>query len=292
MIHPYASRAYAVGLAGEEAVAVPEWETYIVRRPIAGGGCDAIGVYPLAVFGRGADLAGGLESLADAGLVSVVLVPDPLRHEPAQLRTAFSLCRPFKTHQVIDLVRGPYDPSKHHRERIRRGLRRCRMEVVQLGTVLETWRGLYAGLVTRREIAGVAAFSDAYFHALASEPALTAFAAFVEDECVGMTLWFAADGVVYNHLTASNALGYANGANFALYDTAIAHFAGQGPMNLGGGAGFSDADDGLAAFKRGFANSQVQAHLCGAILDPARYARLSGPQSTDFFPAYRAPRQA
>ena len=53
-----------------------------------------------------------------------------------------------------------------------------------------------------------------------------------------MTLWFEHDGVVYNHLTASNASGYANGANFALYGAAIDHFAGAGVMNLGGGAGF------------------------------------------------------
>ena len=61
-----------------------------------------------------------------------------------------------------------------------------------------------------------AAFSDAYFRMLAETPALAAFAALVDGECAGMTLWFAADGVVYNHLTAANALGYANGASFAL----------------------------------------------------------------------------
>ena len=103
-----------------------------------------------------------------------------------------------------------------------------------------------------------------------------------------MTLWFEHAGVVYNHLTASNAAGYANGANFALYAAAIDHFAGAAVMNLGGGAGFEDdPDDGLAAFKRGFANAETRALLCGAVLDAERYAALRAGRQTAFFPAYR-----
>ena len=104
-----------------------------------------------------------------------------------------------------------------------------------------------------------------------------------------MTVWFAHQGVVYNHLTASDATGYANGANFALYDAAISHFSGDGVVNLGGGAGFADdPENGLAVFKRGFSNAETQALLCGAVLDPARYAQLSvGKSPLGFFPAYR-----
>jgi hypothetical protein len=286
--HPYASALY-VGALGHigRPIDVPEWSTPVLARDVPGGGKDAIGPYPMTTMAADADLEGGLARLAGAGLVSLVLVADPLSGpRPEQLAAVFPLCRPFKTHYLIE---GAATPSKHHRDRIRRGLRRCRIETVALADHLDGWAGLYAGLVERRTIGGAADFTPAYFQALAREPRLVAFAAYVGGDLAGMTLWFAHAGVVYNHLTASNAIGYANGANFALYDAAIAHFAGSGVINLGGGAGFRDnPDDGLAAFKRGFANGETRAHLCGAVLDPARYADLSaGRPSTGFFPAYR-----
>jgi hypothetical protein len=251
-----------------------------------------MGIYPMQVFGRGADVRSGLARLAADGLVSLVLVPDPLLCHPADLAREFAVCRPFKPHYLVDLALGPFNPSKHHRERVRRGLRRCRLERVSLAERLDDWRALYAGLVNRHAITGPAAFSDAYFRMLAEAPEVEAFAAFVGDDCAGMTLWFAAEGVVYNHLTASNVLGYANSATFALYDAAIDHFSGQGVINLGGGAGAATtADDGLAAFKRGFANNEITAHVCGAILDPQAYAALSAGRRPDtaYFPDYRAP---
>lgn len=279
----YASRAYAEGLSHVgRSVEVPEWRGFVLERSIPAGGRDAIGPYPLTVLPKDADIAGGLSRLASRGLVSVVLVPDPL--QGADL-SAFPVRRPFKTHQLID---GPFDPSKHHAERIRRGHRRCRVERRRLADHLEDWRRLYAGLVERRSVGGAADFPDSYFVMLAGQPDLEAFVAEIGSEVVAMTLWFACEGVIYNHLTASNAAGYANGASFALYDAAIQHFAGRGVVNLGGGAGHADDPaDGLAAFKRGFANREVAAEICGAVLDEGRYAALSAGKATGFFPAYR-----
>jgi hypothetical protein len=289
--HPYACALYALALADMGSrVDVPEWETFVLSRTIPGKDSrDLSGAYPLAALSPDADIEGGLDRLKASGFVSLVLVPDPLRGPARQtLSDTFDLCRPFKTHQLVDTTRS-YEPSKHHRDRIRRGMRRCDVRVVRLADHLACWTALYAGLAEKREIRGAAAFSDGYFQALARDERMTAFAAFVDEALVAMTIWFAHDGAVYNHLTASNALGYANGANFALYDTAITHFRGRGTINLGGGAGFADdPDDGLAAFKRGFANTTVEALLCGAILDPSRYSSLSAArESSGFFPAYR-----
>lgn len=279
----YASRAYAEGLSHVgRAVEVPEWRGFVLERSIPAGGVDAAGPYPLTVLPGGADIAGGLARLADLGLVSAVTVPDPLQGSDL---SAFPVRRPFKTHQLID---GPFTPSKHHAERIRRGHRRCRVERRRLADHLDDWRRLYAGLVERRSVGGTADFPDSYFGMLAAAPELEAFVAEIGSEVVAMTLWFACEGVIYNHLTASDAAGYANGASFALYDAAIQHFAGQGVMNLGGGAGHGDDPaDGLAAFKRGFANREVVAEVCGAVLDEGRNAALSAGRSTAFFPAYR-----
>lgn len=298
--HPYATRRYAEGLAQGtgEAFELAEWSSFVLKRPIApdpakgpAGLHDAMGVYPMTPIQAQADLKGGLDRLANEGLVSVVLVPDPLASpDEGRLAVAFSLCRPFKTHYLVDPARGPFEPIKHHRDRIRRAGRRCRVETVGLADHLPVWTELYGGLVERRAISGAAAFGEAYFAALAREPRMVALAAYVEDRIAAMTIWFEHAGVAYNHLTASDAVGYANGANYALYDAAIAHFSGAAVFNLGGGAGAQDnQDDGLAMFKRGFANGETKALLCGAILDPARYSALAyGRPQTAFFPSYRA----
>jgi hypothetical protein len=289
--HLYGSALYAEALAHVgRAIRVEAWNSFVIARPLPdGSGEDGIGVYPMAAFGRDADLEVGLAATADAGLVSLVLVPDPFASPPPErLAAAFTLCRPFKTHYLVETARGA-EFSKHHRDRVRRGRRRCRVERVSLAGYLDAWAGLYAGLVDRHSIRGPADFTPAYFARLAEAPELVALAAFVEDAPAAMTLWFEHAGVAYNHLTASNAAGYANGANFALYDAAIELFAGAAVMNLGGGAGFDDdPEDGLASFKRGFANAEIKALLCGAILDPPRYAALAATRpGTGFFPAYR-----
>ncbi|HLK24341.1 MAG TPA: GNAT family N-acetyltransferase [Caulobacteraceae bacterium] len=270
-------------------MAVPAWGSHVIRRPLPGGLEDAAGVYPLAVFAPPGDFEGGLAQLAASGFVSVVMVPDPLLTDASRLAQAFPVFRPYKTHHLIDPAAGPYAPDKHHRYEIRRAWRSCSVDIVPLASHLEEWLGLYAALVDRRAVSGWANFSNAYFQVLAEPGRVTAFRASVDGACAAMSLWFAADGVAYNHLNAAAALGYARGANFALYDAAIAHFAGAGVINLGGGVAAEGANDGLAAFKRGFANASVRSHVCGAILDPARYAALSGSHSDNgYFPAYRA----
>jgi len=291
--HPYGTLAYARALADGQGWAtadLPEWGTSLLLRPIAAGGRDATGPYPRTPLAPDAELAAGRERLRDLGLVAAVLVPDPLASpDPARLAAAFEIVRPFKTHLLIDRAKG-YQPSKHHRDDIRRAHRRCRVELKPLEAHLDAWRDLYGGLARRHGIDGLAAFPDPYFPMLARTPAFVAFVAYVGEAVAGMTLWFEHAGVAVSHLAAANDLGYANGANYALNDAAIAHFGGAGIVDLGGGAGLADDPaDGLAQFKRGFANAEVVAQLCGAVLDEDRYAALcAGRSATSYFPAYRA----
>jgi hypothetical protein len=287
--HPYATAAYADALSFTgRAIDLPEWGGFAFARPIEGGGEDAVGPYPRAPLPPDADLEGGLERLHAEGLVSAVLVPDPLQSpDPSRLASAFELSRPFKTHLLIDRTRG-FDPTKHHRDEIRRGLRRCTVQAVSLAVELETWRSLYDGLVARHDIVGAANFPDAYFATLAGMETFTAFAARVDGEIAGMALWFEHAGIAVSHLNAANSVGYANGVNYALYSAAIEHFADAAVIDLGGGAGRRDApEDGLFQFKRGFANSEVMAMICGSVLDASEYARLSAGRAASFFPAYR-----
>ena len=292
--HPYGQPSYAAATAeaqGWEVLDVAEWSTGMLLRPIAGGGWDAAGPYPRTPLPHGADLRAGLARLRSSqGLVSAVLVPDPLLAPGEKaLAGAFSICRPFKTHFVVDRTVGGYAPSKHHRYEIRRALGRCAVERVQLQGHLGDWSRLYAGLTDRHAIEGPAAFSDGYFAMMAEDPTYVTFAARVQGRIVAMAIWFEHQGVAINHLGAADAAGYAAGASYALYDAAIQHFAQCPHIDLGGAAGVADdADDGLARFKRGFANAAATAFLCGEVLDQAAYARLVGDKPpTSFFPAYR-----
>jgi len=293
MGHLYGTETYVEGLASEDGIIdVPEWRTHLLRRSVDRytGVYDAMGPYPYCPLLADCDLSGGLERLAAAGLVSAVLIPDPLMgpsHDQAAQH--FEVCRPFKTHYLVYQTTRPYEPTKHHRYEIRRGQARCRVEIVPLRNHLPQWSDLYEGLIARRDISGMAAFSKAYFEVLAADRDLVTFAAWMGERLVGMGLWYPWEGVCTNHLLAVSAEGYANGASYALYDTAIGHFSGQ-VLNLGGGAGVSDGAGGLADFKRGFANDQVTSFIYGAILNKDRYRQLSPTASpTGYFPAYRAP---
>jgi len=289
--HPYSSAAYARALSFlGPALSVPAWGNFVIKRDIPGASVhDASGPYPRMHFPPGADLAGGLEQLRQHELVSVVLIPDPFGGpEPAEFEESFPICRPFKTHHYVDYAVG-YSPTKHHRDEIRRGLRRCLIERVNLRDHLEEWTHLYGNLIARHEITGTANFPSSYFDAISAMPAFVAFAAYVGGEVAAMSLWFEHDGVATSHLAAANALGYSNGANYAMNDAAITHFSSGALIDLGGGAGIADDPaDGLFRFKQGFANSSKTAFLCGAILDPERYSSLSRGRDQSFFPAYRS----
>ena len=294
----YASLAYAQSLrhAGQP-LDLPDWGSPVLLRDIPGapGQVDAMGPYPLCVMKPDADIPAGLAALRVRGAVSVVLVADPLAGpDAATLSRHFTLCRPFKTHHVIDRRLGPATPSKHHRDRIRRGERQATTRLVSLREPVwaDRWRNLYAGLVARKGITGLQAFSQESFDSLAALPAdqLVAFAAEASDGSVlAMQLWIRHASRAYSHLTATSEAGYRTGATYVVYAAAIEHFADCDVLDLGGGAGHTDDPlDTLAAFKRGFANDVNTVWLCGAILDPPTYTQLAAGRSGSFFPTYRS----
>lgn len=267
---------------------MPEWGGFVIARKVRGEFEDVIGPYPRTAFPPTASISAGIERLRQGGFVSVVAVPFPLAGpDRSELASSFQICRPFKTHLIVDRERG-FDPTKHHRGEIRRGLRRCRVEVVALADRLTAWRELYKELTRSHEISGVATFPDPYFPALAAMSQFVTFAAYVDDQIVAMAIWFEFDGVAVYHLAASSAIGYANGAGYALNAAAIDHFQNARAIDLGGSAGaIDDEQNGLFAFKSGFANGRVTAYLCGTVLDPERYRILSAGRDHAFFPAYR-----
>ncbi|HEY8611635.1 MAG TPA: GNAT family N-acetyltransferase [Roseomonas sp.] len=294
MIHPYAGMHYAGTMAhvGRPCWVEP-WNTAMLLRDTPCGALDAAGPYPLGVLGEEADLPAGMEVLRAAGAISVVVVADPFAAPaPDRLRQAFGTLRPFKTHFTVERAAGSFAPNPHHRQHIRIAGRRCRVRQVALRDHLEDWCRLYADLSRRHGITGLHAFPRASFAALAeTEGLLALLAESTAGEAIAMHLWIDDGRVAYSHLAATNGEGYAAKAPYALHAAAIEHFAECEAIDLGGGAGLADlAEDGLALFKRGFANAARTVHLCGQILDEAAYARLSaGRPAAGYFPAYRAP---
>jgi hypothetical protein len=295
MTHPYARAAYAESLAhAGEAFAVPEWDGHVLVRPTPDGSRrDAIGPYPLTALPPDADLAGGLERLARAGLVSVVLVADDrLRPAPEALEKAFGFVRPFKSHYLHDGGLGPPAYGKHHRYELKRALSRVEAREIVLADHLPAWQALYGELAARHGLTGLHAFPAAHHRALAQSPGVRAFGAFAEGRLVCAHLFVTHEGYAISHLAASAPQGYATGAAYAVNDLAVANLTDCGVINFGGGAGTGeDPNDGLVRFKRGFSNRTAPAWLCGKVLDPAGYEMLSrGFADGGFFPAYRGAR--
>ena len=272
---------------------------WCLLRPIPGTPWhDAVGPYPFLTCERWAALAADVSGLAPVA-ISAVVVTDPLAEvAAADLAAGFpDLCRPYKEHFVVDLAgsgSGAWAP--HHRRNAARGLRDTEVELSSSPEAwLPDWIPLYDHLVRRHGVTGPARFPPESFARQFAIDGLLAARASAGGETVAMTLWFVMGDRAYYHLGAATDRGYDLRAMFALFATVIEELArrGVGRLCLGAGAGVHDGSEGLARFKRGWANRSVPNHVCGRILDPAAYASacdLSGrPPTADFFPAYRRP---
>jgi len=294
-IHPYASFAYAQAFGHHyRAVHVPAWQTYMLIDRIAGSGYrDATFCYPYSALNPGSNLRDGLEQIKSTGAVSVVLMPDPLYGPPAEsMARVFSVKIPFKTNYLIDFQL-PLRISKHHRYEIRRSQKACEMRVAALSDVLPEWLELYALLTRRHQIDGITRFSNEYFSAIAQMDSFVAIVAESRGCIIAASLWSRFQDIVTNHLGASSEKGYEVGASYAIYAAALELFGDAKTINLGGASGLRvSPDDGLARFKRGFANREIATTVYGEILRPDVYWRLSAlaGRGEEFFPAYRMPR--
>jgi hypothetical protein len=295
-ISGYLHPGYAASL-GESArpLHLPRSGGWLLERAIPGTeDVDAIGPYPLLCCALWSGLADDLTELGDR-VVSVVLVTDPFGDfRPADLSAAFSHgLVPYKEHHVIDLeIPLSESACDHHRRNARKALGRLTVEAVEdAGSCLDVWCSLYAELVTRHRISGIAAFSRPSFAAQFEVPGLEAFRAVGPDGAtVGMALWYCQGPVGYYHLGAYSPQGYQDKASYALFWAAAEHFRGRLRwLSLGAGAGArGDSSDGLTRFKRGWSPVHRPVYLGRHVASPERYRALSrGCPSDDLFPAYR-----
>ena len=294
-LSPYARRDYGAALAASlggchAALPIAAWDgATVVLRPVPGARCrDAMGPYPLLPFAADWSIQAGLEEVAAAGTVSLVVVSDPLS-PPADVGP-FSHVRPFKRHHLVRGGPRHYQPHAHHRRAIRRAARRCEVAGIAFDDAIEDWLRLYGALAARRGFVGALQdFGRPYLMAL-PRLGLRAFAAREAGRVVAMGLWLVDGDRAWYHLGAADEAGRACGAGHAVFDVAIRALldAGVTDIVLGGGLhAASDPSCGLDRFKAGFANEARVNMILGAVLDPGRYAALGA--GADWFPAYRAP---
>lgn len=270
-------------------------EGWLLERPIPGSDLrDAMGCYPLFCCGQWDRLGADIDALG-TDLVSVVLATDPFCPVGLdELARTFDSVISFKEHFVADLD-APIEQivKRSHRATVRRA-----QKTVAVSVCLEPWRHLdrwvelFENLKARHAIGGLRAFSRAAFELQLRVPGMVMFEAWSGDELVGLDLWYEQGDVAYGHLVAFNEAGYAARASYATKWAVLEHFRGRVRwVDLGGGAGGADADDGLTQFKRGWSNATRTVFLCGRILQSDAYERLAvarGATDTTYFPAYRS----
>ena len=255
---------------------------------------DALGCYPLFTCSDWSQLGDDLEAFR-SDWVSVSLVADPFgSYDVADLRRSFNLVRDFKERFVVDTsIPGP-DGSKRHRYYARRAFRNVTVEVAaDPSTYLDEWMNLYGGLVKKRQLTGIRAFSRGAFDVQLRIPGLVMFRALSQSSTVGIDLWYVSGGVAYGHLAAYSEEGAALQASYAVKAHLIEFFRTRVRwIDLGAGASPDAAAgaDGLVQFKRGWANATRPTYFCGRINDAETYLRLSRGHSSmpdSFFPSYR-----
>ena len=270
----------------------------ILVRDIPGyGDQDAMGCYPLFTCENWHGLQNDLNALKKRDLVSFVAVVEPFGdYDEKYLLDCFKdKVMPFKAHFLVDTSKAFAKlASKHHRYYARKALENVEVDVcLQPVQFLDDWVNLFDDLIKRHQITGVKKFSKKSFLIQLGIPGMVVFRAFSNKQLVAAHLWYIQKNVAYSHLAASSQLGYELMASYALYKFAIDYFADKVAwMDLGAGAGLSsNSKDGLTRFKKGWSSDVRMTYLCGRIYNYERYralTKLTQPNSTNYFPAYRA----
>ncbi|MEH6549058.1 MAG: hypothetical protein V7744_03640 [Pseudomonadales bacterium] len=269
---------------------------WILQRPIPGYNdfSDAMGLYPLFSCQQWSLIPRDIDQLEDSGLVSLVVVTDPLLVECDRgVFSRFDFSRIFKTHYLADTRQAPEQIiSKHHAYYARKAAREITVEVSEFSAqFLEDWLDLYSQLIVRYEITDLRAFSRESFLKLLNMPGVYLFRALRKGRLVGAQIMVVQKNVAFAHLAAFTDEGYEYGASYILDRSALEYFRCKANYINWGGGSTNDPNDGLSKYKSGWSTVQKDAYLLGITFNFARYEQLSGEMkeqgATDYFPAYR-----
>ena len=285
--------AQSYGAAGR-IVTLPQSGLRLLERRIKPGLSDLVGLYPYSMCRDWGAVTEEVRALQ--GVVALSFVGDPFAEDAVWAASAdWDLCRPFKTHFVLNLGRNWRDQrGETLRRYLRRAAERLSLEARMPDSRDATrfWQ-LYQHTLARRTVTGLAVMSEAAFAQQLAVPGGRLVLARKEGAVVGMLLSYTHHSHSTGHLMAFDPDFAGDHVSAALIDAAAGDAEGQGArwFNLGGAAGGAeDPLDGLYQFKRRWTKETRQALLCGAVLDPDMYQELSSETGgRAYFPAYRAP---
>jgi hypothetical protein len=220
----------------------------------------------VSVFAR--ERLAGEPWLAGARERSCVLLHDPVRERRVRPRLAEQIRSNERRGWSVERVRGPETSPD------------------QLGS----FERAYEQTMRRTEAAERYFFSHDYFSsALSFHDSWLLLAVSAGGEMGAGAIVARSDGMLHYFLggTAEEQLAESPFKNVVEAMMALADELGL-QLNLGGGV---RPGDGLEAFKRGFANTELPFRTHEIVCDEAEYERLTeGPPQGGFFPAYRADR--
>ena len=257
---------------------------------------DGMGCYPFFVCQDPTKLHLDLEAI-EKEIICFSMVTNPLENwNESYLKTHFKdKMTPFKKHYLVDLNHDlASSVDSHHMRNVQKASKQMKVELCQNPKdFFEDWNYLYRALVQKHEIKGMLRFSESIFKAHFEIPGLVVVRASVDQETVGMLLWYVNQDKGYYHLGAFSEKGYELNASFALFYFTFEQLKSQGVcwVNLGSGAGLESEDSGLARFKKGWATNEETVYFCGRILNSDKYEELvkqRAVKGSSLFPAYRA----
>jgi hypothetical protein len=279
-------------------VTLPQSGLQLLQRPIGNGQFDLTGLYPYSMCPNWCKLALDMDFLHNSGAVSVVFVGDPFETPKiADHLVNWHLCRPFKTHFIVDLQTNWRQLlPKETRRNSRRALELQSIKTVTSDPAYapDLW-ALYQTTISRFKLTGIQRLSPEVIQAqLAIEGSVLVLGR--DDTGITGAMTAFCHGATANaHIEFLAPDAHAKKTSYGLLFTMLEELERLGCryVNLGGSAGVEDTpDDGLTQFKKRWAKTQRSALICGKILNSSAYSALckqtpSGVSS--FFPAYRIP---
>jgi len=281
-----------------EVLTLPGSGLHVLKRPLPDGHHDLVGLYPFSSCPSWAGLAGDLDSLRGSGAVALSLVSDPFRKDEAvAAMSGWAVCRPFKTHWVVDLT-GDWRAGRSRNTRYYAAKGCAAQEVFvsddPAGFAKKFWT-LYADAADRLGMGSMQRLSPAIIAGHLALPDAFLVVARTGDGPTGAMITVDMGEAAHLHVMGMTAAAAKLHTSYALFHTALDHLEARGCrlVSLGGGAGLTnDPEDGLYRFKKRWATEARTTYLGGAVLDPKAYAALttrSGAAVSSYFPAYRAP---
>jgi hypothetical protein len=273
-------------------------QSHILKRRIFNTSWhDGMNCYPIFCCRNWDKLHLDINSLGNE-LVSVFLITDPFgTFEQKYLKEIFNdVLYPYKHHFTIDLhVPKEKIISHHHQRKLKKLNKKIKITISEKSEEndLNNWTELYENLIARHKISGFLTFSREIFRAQLKVPGLVLARAILDDELIGMLLWYMMGDFAYYHLGAFSPRGYSEHVSYKLFESSLDFFLTKhlGNVDLGGAAGLNQEEsDGLSRFKKGWSTGTRIVYFCGKIFQYDVYNKLSvnaNFSDKSYFPSYR-----